>query len=175
MGRPKQITPAPSTDLDTPLKRFKLQPYHRRIIQLMVAGEKQAEISRRLGITEVTITRLKDSPLFISEYEKLAAEADFAAVDVMDRVRAVVPRALEIIETYMGKNSEDVDPVKHFDRALEILKMSHAELRGQRVGGGGLSIHGENVQVNIGDVEDMSDDQLDRALEHQLSEHIDDA
>lgn len=174
MGRPKQITPTPSTDLDTPLKRFKLQPYHRRIIQLMVAGEKQADISRRLGITEVTISRLKDSPLFISEYEKLAAEADFAAVDVMDRVRAVVPRALEIIETYMGKDAEDVDPVKHFDRALEILKMSHAELRGQRVGAG-LSIHGENVQVNIGDVEDLSDDQLDRALEHQLSEFSDDA
>ena len=174
MGRPKQITPTPSTDLDTPLKRFKLQPYHRRIIQLMVAGEKQSDISRRLGITEVTISRLKDSPLFISEYEKLAAEADFAAVDVMDRVRAVVPRALEIIETYMGKNSEDVDPVKHFDRALEILKMSHAELRGQRVGAG-LSIHGENVQVNIGDVEDLSDDQLDRALEHQLSEFSEDA
>lgn len=174
MGRPNQIVPTPSTDLDAPLKKFKIQPYHRRIIQLMVAGEKQSEISRRVGVTEVTISRIKDNPLFMAEYERLAREADFMAVDVVDRVRAVVPRALEIIEDVLGKDSEDVDPFKHFDRAVEVLKMSHAELRGQRAHGG-LHVHGENVQVNVGEVKDMDDEQLDRALEAQLKEFSDDA
>lgn len=174
MGRPSQIVPSPSTDLNAPLKRFKLQPYHRRIIQLMVAGEKQSDIARRLGITEVTISRIKDNPLFISEYEKLAQEADFAAVDVMDRVRAIVPRALNIIEEYLAKESEDIDPVKHFDRAVEILKMSHQELRG-KTSSGGLHIHADRAQVNIGDVASLDDDQLDKALEAQLSEFSEDA
>ena len=173
MGRPNQIVPVPSTDLNAPLKRFKLQPYHRRIIQLMVAGVKQSEISRRVGVTEVTISRIKDNPLFIAEYEKLATEADFAAVDVMDRVRAVVPRCLDIVEEYLAKQSEDLDPVKHFDRAVEILKMSHHELRG-KTSTGGLHIHADKAQVNIGDVAALDDDQLDRALEEQLQEFSED-
>ena len=173
MGRPNQIVPVPSNDLNAPLKRFKLQPYHRRIIQLMVAGVKQSEISRRVGVTEVTISRIKDNPLFIAEYEKLATEADFAAVDVMDRVRAVVPRCLDIVEEYLAKQSEDLDPVKHFDRAVEILKMSHHELRG-KTSTGGLHIHADKAQVNIGDVAALDDDQLDRALEEQLQEFSED-
>ena len=173
MGRPNQIVPVPSNDLNAPLKRFKLQPYHRRIIQLMVAGVKQSEISRRVGVTEVTISRIKDNPLFIAEYEKLATEADFAAVDVMDRVRAVVPRALDIVEEFLAKSSEDVDEVKHFDRAVEILKMSHHELRG-KTSTGGLHIHADKAQVNIGDVAALDDDQLDRALEEQLQEFSED-
>ena len=174
MGRPSQIVPTPNTSLDAPLKRFKLQPYHRRIIQLMVAGEKQSVIARRVGVTEATISRIKDNPLFIAEYEKLAQEADFAAVDVMDRVRAVVPRCLDIVEEYLAKDAEDIDPVKHFDRAVEILKMSHSELRGQK-SMGGLHVHGENVQVNVAEVREMDDDQLDRALEAQLLEFSNDA
>lgn len=174
MGRPNQIVPVPSNDLNAPLKRFKLQPYHRRIIQLMVAGHKQSEIAKRVGVTEVTISRIKDNPLFIAEYEKLATEADFAAVDVMDRVRAVVPRALDIVEEFLAKSSEDVDEVKHFDRAVEILKMSHHELRG-KTSTGGLHIHADKAQVNIGDVAALDDDQLDRALEEQLQEFSEDA
>jgi hypothetical protein len=174
MGRPKQIVPVPSSDLDHPLKRFKLQPYHRRIAQLMVTGMKQSEISRRVGVTEVTISRIKDNPLFLAEYERLANEADFQAVDVMDRVRAVVPRCLDIVEEFLAKDSEDLDPVKHFDRAVEILKMSHTELRG-KVSQGGIHVHGENVQVNVQEVREMDDDQLDRALEEQLSEFSEDA
>ncbi len=173
MGRPKQIVPVPSTDLDHPLKRFKLQPYHRRIIQLMVAGMKQSDIARRVGVTEPTISRLKDSPLFIAEYERMAQEADFVAIDVMDRVRSVVPRCLDIVEEYLAKESEDVDPVKHFDRAIEVLKMSHTELRG-KTATGGIHVHGENVQVNVAEVRDMDDDQLDRALEAQLTEMAED-
>jgi len=173
MGRPSQIVPAPNHSLDAPLKRFKLQPYHRRIIQLMVAGEKQSEISRRVGVTEVTISRIKDNPLFIAEYERLAQEADFLAVDVVDRVRAVVPRALEIIEDVLGKDSEDVDPFKHFDRAVEVLKMSHAELRGQKAQGG-IHVRGENIQFNVGDPRELDDEQLDRALEEQLKELTED-
>ncbi len=169
MGRAKQITPAPTTDLDRPMKKFVLQPYHRRIAQLMVAGEKQSEIARRLGITTVTISRIKDNPLFIAEYERLRQVADFEVVDVVDRIRAVVPRALDIVEDYLGKNAADVDPVKHFDRAVEILKMSHHELRG-KTSSGGVHIHAEQAQVNIGDVGDMDDDQLDKALEAQLKE-----
>jgi len=174
MGRPKQIVPVPSSDLDTPLKRFKLQPYHRRIAQLMVAGMKQSEISRRVGVTEVTISRIKDNPLFLAEYERLAQEADFVAIDVMDRVRAVVPRALDIVEEFLAKDSEDLDPVKHFDRAIEVLKMSHTELRG-KTSQGGIHVHGDNVQMNIGEVSAMDDDQLDKALEAQLSEFSEDA
>jgi hypothetical protein len=174
MGRPSQIVPTPSNDLDAPLKRFRLQPYHRRIIQLMVSGMKQSEISRRVGVTEVTISRIKDHPLFMAEYERLATEADFAAVDVMDRVRAVVPRALDIVEEFLAKSSEDVDVVKHFDRAVEILKMSHHELRG-KTSAGGLHIHADKAQVNIGDVSSLDDDQLDKALEEQLQEFAEDA
>jgi len=173
MGRPKQIVPVPSSDLDAPLKRFKLQPYHRRIAQLMVAGMKQSEISRRVGVTEVTISRIKDNPLFLAEYERLAQEADFVAIDVMDRVRAVVPRALDIVEEFLAKDSEDLDPVKHFDRAIEVLKMSHTELRG-KTPSGGIHVHGDNVQMNIGEVSALDDDQLDKALEAQLMEFTED-
>jgi len=140
----------------------------------MVAGHKQSEIAKRVGVTEVTISRIKDNPLFIAEYEKLATEADFAAVDVMDRVRAVVPRALDIVEEFLAKSSEDVDEVKHFDRAVEILKMSHQELRG-KTSTGGLHIHADKAQVNIGDVASLDDDQLDKALEAQLMEFAEDA
>ena len=174
MGRPKQIVPVPSTDLDHPLKRFKLQPYHRRIAQLMVAGMKQSEISRRVGVTEVTISRIKDNPLFLAEYERLANEADFVAIDVMDRIRAVVPRALDIVEEFLAKSSEDLDEVKHFDRAVEILKMSHTELRG-KVSSGGIHVHADKAQINVGDVKSLDDQQLDQALEAQLLEFSEDA
>jgi hypothetical protein len=133
----------------------------------MIAGEKQSVIARRVGVTEAAITRMKDNPLFIAEYEKLAVQADFAAVDVVDRIQAIVPRALEIVEEFMEHDpNSTVDPVKKVDRALEVLKMSHGELRGTH--GGGLNIRGQNVQVNVGDVRDLDDDQLDRVLEDQL-------
>lgn len=169
MGRAKQIVPAPTSELDKPLKKFILQPYHRRIVRLMVAGEKQVDIARKVGVTEQSISRIKDNPLFMAEYERLANEADFQAIDVMDRIRAVVPRALEIVEGFLEKSSEDVDPVKHFDRAVDILKMSHAELRDNR-SSGGVHIHADQAQVNIGDVGKMDDAELDQALESQLKE-----
>lgn len=174
MGRPTQIVPTPTNDLNAPMKRMRLQPYHRRIIQLMIAGEKQSTIARRLGITEATITRIKDNPLFIAEYEKLAQQADFAAVDVVDRIQAIVPRALEIVEEFMQHDPNDtIDPVKKVDRALEVLKMSHGELRGNSAGGG-LNVRGHNVQVNVGDVRDLEDHELDRVLEDQLRSLADD-
>lgn len=176
MGRPTQYVPVPTNDLGAPLKRMRLQPYHRRIIQLMIAGEKQSTIARRLGITEATITRIKDNPLFIAEYEKLAQQADFAAVDVIDRIHAIVPRALDIVEEFLEKKdaaNDTVDPVKKVDKALDVLKMSHGELRGNSAGGG-LNIHGQNVQVNVGDVRDLEDHELDRLLEDQLRSMADD-
>lgn len=170
MGRPTQMVPAPSNDLDAPMLRMRLQPYHRRIIQLMIAGEKQADIARRVGVTEASISRMKENPLFIAEYEKLAQQADYAAVDVIDRIHAIVPRALEIVEEFLEEKdpiNDTVDPVKKVDRALEVLKMSHGELRGNSARGG-INIHAQNAQVNVGDVRDMDDDQLDRTLEDQL-------
>jgi len=111
--------------------------------------------------------RLKDNPLFIAEYERLAVQADFAAVDVIDRIQAIVPRALEIVEEFMEYDpNSKIDPVKKVDRALEVLKMSHGELRGNSAGG--LHVRGHNVQVNVGDVKELDDDQLDRVLEDQL-------
>ena len=130
VGKPTQMIPAPNNDLNAPMLRMRLQPYHRRIIQLMIAGEKQSVIARRVGVTEAAITRMQDNPLFVAEYEKLAVQADFAAVDVIDRIQAIVPRALEIVEDFMKYDPMDkIDPVKKVDRALEVLKMSHGELR----------------------------------------------
>lgn len=167
MGReiehfPTQIEPLSRT-------RLILQPWHMELARLLVSGMKKSEAARILGITEASVTRIEKNPLYQAHYQNLQQQADFAAVDVRERIRALQPRCFQIIQKFLSREAgvDDVNEPKQFDRAVKILEMGYRELSPNHPTGG-ISISGENVQVNVTPPEEMEDEELDRALERQL-------
>ena len=166
------LAPRPSNDLSIRApRRMRLQPHHREMARLMVEGYSHSEVAKIVGLTPASVTRISQNPLFVAHLETLQGQADLQAVDVMDRIKGMVPKCLKVIQEYISGEGDGVDPSKRVDKALDVLKMSHSQLRGYHpggAGGGGIHAKGDNVQINVGEPKEMSDKELDVSIESAL-------
>lgn len=138
--------------------------WHKAMARAAVAaGRRPGELGKIFGVSAGQMSKILASPLFIAEVERLEAMAELETVDMRTELQLRQPRALQILdETLAAKESEDLPLQRSEDVALEIL---------DRTG------YGKNpsVQKHLhlhkhGEVEQMSDEELDRRIENLLDE-----
>lgn len=102
-----------------------LRPWHRKMAIDVVAGARPKDLVQTYGYTDAMITRIINSPLFKAEVERMRQRNEDIAVDVNADLKAMAPRAAEILDVELGEQDVEKLPLgerKHkVDVALAVL------------------------------------------------------
>jgi hypothetical protein len=145
---------------------------HREIIRRLALGQKNTEIAKALGITTVSVSQVKNSPIVQEKLNTMLDKMDGVAVDVGKRIREMAPKALEVLENVL-EDDEDTIPLSiKVKTAHDILdRAGHAAVK--TVNANVLHGHFEAEDLaeikelarNSGVVVDVSADEVDEAAE----------
>lgn len=138
----------------------KLQPYHRQIAYLIHQGVKPKKIAETLGLHYQSIVRIKNSPLFKAELNRLEMNTEEAVVDATTRLRALLPRAVDVLEEQLGDPENNKPPRALNDGALTKVALEVIDRAIPKK----HEHEGPSVEVNIQQIiaqnQEKSDDQL---------------
>lgn len=81
-----------------------LWPHHRYMARLFADGCQPKEVCTITGFSPGQVTRILRSPLFQVEVERLMAQADSVAVDVVGDLKRMVGKALEVLDANLQAN-----------------------------------------------------------------------
>lgn len=110
-----------------------LKERHHEIKRLLLQGNTQREVARRLGMSDSWLSIICSSPVFVAEMERWRLEADKQAADVSSRVKNLAPDAMTVLEQAVrgrklpdGKLEpvEGMNKVQHTKFALEALALA---------------------------------------------------
>jgi hypothetical protein len=96
-----------------------LWPHHRSMARDLIAGFTPGEVADKSGFTAAQITRITQSPLFIAELNRLAAQAEDTAVDVHEDFRRMSTRAAEILDENL--HGEEISRGLKTKTAFDVL------------------------------------------------------
>lgn len=97
-----------------------LRPHHRSMARMMVQqGLTPTQLATAFGFSPAQISIITNSPLFQVELRRLEDMADLGMVDVGAELKALQPRALEVLSEDLHKPG--IDPKIRNNTALEIL------------------------------------------------------
>lgn len=134
-----------------------LRPWHRSMARAVVAGARPNELATQYGYTPAMITRIINSPLFKAAVARMEEKNEDIAVDVNADLKAMAPRAAEILDVELGE--EDVEKLPLGERkhkvsvALSVLDRAGFGKKDQP-----LHLH-KHAHV---EVKDLSDEELYR-------------
>jgi len=117
----------------------KLLPRHKVIARLLLTQKSYEDVAAVMGMTPAAIQLIVKDPLFSSYFSSLEESADSAAVEIKERIKEMVPDALNIIEE--GLVREDVDFAKKLSNAWDVLEAE-----------GSVSKRGKTTQIGGGNV-----------------------
>lgn len=85
----------------------RIQENHHEIKRMIFLGWKNVEIARKLGITEVMVSNVRNSPVIQSELKKMHGARDKDVIDVAQKIREFAPTCVELLERVVtGKGSD---------------------------------------------------------------------
>jgi len=138
----------------------KLQPYHRQIAYLIHQGVKPKKIADELGLHYQSVVRIKNSPLFRAELNRLEMNTEEAVTDATTRLRALLPRAVDVLADQLG-DPDNNKPAKAMNDgaltkvALEVIDRAIPKKHEHE----GTAVE-VNIQQVIAQNNEKSDDQL---------------
>lgn len=71
---------------------------HHAIKRMLVAGVKQVDIAKALGVTPVMVSYTANSAIVQREIQALRNQADKQAIDVVNRIQEISPAAIDFLE-----------------------------------------------------------------------------
>jgi len=71
---------------------------HHEVIRLLLIGMKNVDIAKKIGITEVQVSNIKNSPVVQDRLSLMKAARDVKAVDISRDILEVAPKALELLK-----------------------------------------------------------------------------
>ena len=77
---------------------------HKEIARRLVAGDRQCDIARDLGMTESRLSIIANSPEFKIQLDDLSAKADVEAADVAERLQRLSSQAVGVLEDVLAAN-----------------------------------------------------------------------
>ncbi len=95
----------PTGDRQYTLKE--IQDSHREIARLLVTGMKHVDIAEMLGVTPAMVSYTANSPVVKRQLENLRAARDIDAVEVANRIQALAPVALDVLEDLMEASADE--------------------------------------------------------------------
>ena len=103
----------------------KLWGHQKEVVRLKTLGYKNVQIAAALNIHPQTVSNILGTKLAKKQMEILAGERDASATDIRERITAMQPVALEVIEDTMLNPNEDprITPKMQKEAALDVMKM----------------------------------------------------
>lgn len=112
-----------------------LWEYHREIARRLVAGDRQCDIARDLGLTESRLSIIVNSPEHQRLVHELSTEADHGATDIAGRLRSLSSNAVDVLELVIKRETAPL---------MVALQVKVAEMILDRAG------HGPTKNINQG-------------------------
>lgn len=81
---------------------------HHEIVRLALIGMKQVDIAAHLGCTPVMVSYTLKSPIVKRQMDLLQAARNTDAVDVAKEIKAMAPKALEVLKGLMDSEMPNV-------------------------------------------------------------------
>lgn len=97
---------------------------HREIARRLVAGDRQIDIARSMGMTEGRLSIIVNSPLFMLYLQELSAKADDQAADIQGRLSKLAVSSMTVLENAIhgtGDMKEGVSPGLKTRIAQDVL------------------------------------------------------
>ena len=102
---------------------------HHEIVRLLLIGMKQVDIARTLGVSEVMVSYTANSAIVRRQLDQMRAARDADAIDISKRIKALLPKAVEVLEQTM---EEGVIPQLRLAAAKDVLdRGGHPLCRGR--------------------------------------------
>ncbi|MEG0299356.1 MAG: hypothetical protein RR450_03660 [Oscillospiraceae bacterium] len=144
-------------DLDIRVTNYgpkKLNNQHHEILRRSLCGQSHKAIANSLGITAETVGRVLGSPVGREKGAILHAEADYNAIDIAKEIRALAPKALEIMESLM--DNETNPAAVRLRAATDLLdRAGHGAVKK-------LDVRATNFSLSKDDVEEIKRVALER-------------
>jgi hypothetical protein len=103
---------------------------HREIIRRLALGQKNVDIAKALGITEVSVSQVKNSPIVQEQLKAMMDKMDSEAVDVGKRIHEMAPKALDVLESVLNDEEDTVPLSIKVKTAHDILdRAGHAAIK----------------------------------------------
>lgn len=138
----------------------KLNERHHNILRLHLLGYSNKEIADRLGCTPTSVSIAVNSNLGRIQASLMRAEVDNGAIEAAKRIRALAPKAIDVIEETMA--NEDVPAAVRLRAAQDAL---------DRAGFGAVKrvdMRSTSVSLSSDDLEELKNSALARARENGL-------
>lgn len=101
---------------------------HHEIVRLLLIGMKQVDIARTLGVSEVMVSYTANSAIVRRQLDQMRAARDADAIDISKRIKALLPKAVEVLEQTM---EEGVIPQLRLAAAKDVLdRGGHPAVKG---------------------------------------------
>ena len=97
----------------------RLQFHHREIMRRLFAGRKQCEIASDMGLSEVSVSRIVNDPLFRRERLRVQENTDKGIVDFHLEVSQAADMALDCLKEIL--QDETMSPRLRFQAAKWLL------------------------------------------------------
>ncbi len=131
----------------------KMWDIHHEISRLVLLGLKNTEIAERLGISEATVSYTRNSQVVKDKMELMQGARDCEVIDVMARIKAKLPKVLEVLEDVIDRKPDTVGSL-----VSPSLTVATAERWLDRAGypaqkpGANLHLHGHFTAQDIEDI-----------------------
>ena len=127
---------------------------HHSILRMLAAGMRAADIARELDVHVATVSNVRNSPLAKEQLGFLHASADIKTIDVMGKIREILPKCLEVLEEVIDNPS-----------ASDAIRTKNALALLDRGGFGpsrNVNVSGEHVVAHL------SADQIERIKQRAM-------
>lgn len=103
------------------LKIADVHNVHQQIKRLLFLGLKSKVIAEKLGVSDVLVNSVKNSPVIKMQLEVMQAAADAESVDLKKQISSLAPHALVNLQEVIVQGTLNGEPVK----PVTILKESN--------------------------------------------------
>lgn len=121
---------------------------YQEVARRIVLGQKNVEIANDMSLTAETVSYIRNSEIVQAQLKKLQARANEETVDISARIKAMAPKALDVLESLInGKVDGETIPAKtrafHAEKLLD--RAGHAPPKEVR----SLNLHGHYTSEDI--------------------------
>ncbi len=128
---------------------------HHEIVRRLALGQKNVEIAKALGISEVSVSQVKNSPVVQEKLMTMTERMDNEAVDVGKRIRELAPLAIKTLEGVL-EDAEDTIPIAaKIKVAQDVLdRAGHAAIKKVQ----GSMLHGHFTRDDLEEIKGLARD-----------------
>jgi len=81
---------------------------HHEVVRLALIGMRQVDIAEHLGVSPVMVSYTLRSPIVREQLKNMSSARDIDAIDISAEIRALAPKAVEVLEELMDNDLPNI-------------------------------------------------------------------